>query len=138
MSQKPASKSWEDRARLFLKAEIARADITYEELANRLKAHDINENAASIANKLARGTSPRPSFSRAWLPLASRTSLLATSDSPLGDDFLLGLRRLSLPAFRFDPESLHLNFSQGKRKRERQHERCNARSNIYPVNNLLN
>jgi hypothetical protein len=56
MSQKPASKSWEDRARLFLKAEIARADITYEELANRLKAHDINENAASIANKLARGT----------------------------------------------------------------------------------
>jgi hypothetical protein len=41
---------------LFLKAEIKRADITYEELANRLKEHGIEENAASIANKLSRGT----------------------------------------------------------------------------------
>jgi hypothetical protein len=49
-------KSWEDRARLFLKAEIKRADITYEELAERLKEHGITENAASIANKLSRGT----------------------------------------------------------------------------------
>ena len=49
-------KSWEDRARLFLKAEIKRADITYEELAERLKTHGHNENAASIANKLSRGT----------------------------------------------------------------------------------
>lgn len=47
---------WEDRARLFLKAEIKRADITYEELAARLAAHGLKENAASIANKLARGT----------------------------------------------------------------------------------
>ena len=49
-------KSWEDRARLFLKAEIKRADITYEELAKRLKPHGHTENAASIANKLSRGT----------------------------------------------------------------------------------
>jgi 3-mercaptopyruvate sulfurtransferase SseA len=49
-------KSWEDRARLFLKAEIKRADMTYEELAKRLKEHGIEENAASIANKLSRGT----------------------------------------------------------------------------------
>jgi hypothetical protein len=42
--------------RLLLKAEIKRADITYEELAARLKEHGINENAASLANKLARGT----------------------------------------------------------------------------------
>jgi len=49
-------RSWEDRARLFLKAEIKRSDITYEELAKRLEGHGIKENAASIANKLARGT----------------------------------------------------------------------------------
>jgi len=49
-------RTWEDRARLFLKAEIKRADITYEELATRLERHGIKENAASIANKLARGT----------------------------------------------------------------------------------
>lgn len=46
----------EDRTRRFLKAEITRADITYEELASRLKKHGFNENASSIANKLARGT----------------------------------------------------------------------------------
>jgi hypothetical protein len=49
-------KSWEDRARLYLKAEIKRADVTYEELARRLEAHGIKENGPSIANKLARGT----------------------------------------------------------------------------------
>jgi hypothetical protein len=51
-----AAKSWEDRARLFLKAEIKRADVTYEELAKRLEAHGLKENGASIANKLVRGT----------------------------------------------------------------------------------
>jgi len=50
------AKSWEDRARLYLKGEIKRADVTYEELAARLKKHGFQENAASIANKLARGT----------------------------------------------------------------------------------
>ena len=43
-------------ARLFLKAELKRADVTYEELAKRLKEHGMTENAASIANKLSRGT----------------------------------------------------------------------------------
>jgi len=56
MTIKSKAKSWEDRARLFLKAEIKRADVTYEELAERLKAHSFSENAASIANKLSRGT----------------------------------------------------------------------------------
>ncbi len=56
MSGKAKAESWEDRARLFLKAEIKRANITYEELATRLKPHGVSENAASIANKLARGT----------------------------------------------------------------------------------
>jgi hypothetical protein len=56
MNAKAKAKSWEDRARLFLKAEIKRANITYEELATRLKPHGVTENAASIANKLARGT----------------------------------------------------------------------------------
>ncbi|MGO9719541.1 MAG: DUF6471 domain-containing protein [Methylocella sp.] len=47
--------------RLLLKAEIKRADISYEELAARLKEHGINESAASLANKLARGT-----FAATW------------------------------------------------------------------------
>jgi hypothetical protein len=56
MSPMAKVKSWEDRARLYLKAEIKRADITYEELAKRLKKHGLEETEASIANKLSRGT----------------------------------------------------------------------------------
>ena len=47
---------WADRARRFLKAELKRADVTYEELATLLKAHGLTETEASIANKLRRGT----------------------------------------------------------------------------------
>lgn len=61
MTEMARVKSWEDRARLFLKAEIKRADVTYEELAKRLEKHGFKENSASIANKLARGT-----FAATW------------------------------------------------------------------------
>lgn len=61
MGTKPKGKSWEDRARLYLKSEIAKADMTYEELAKRLEPHGFKENPASIANKLARGT-----FAATW------------------------------------------------------------------------
>lgn len=56
MAAKTEGKSWEDRVRLYLKVEIKRADISYDELAERLKKHGFSESAASIANKLARGT----------------------------------------------------------------------------------
>jgi Domain of unknown function (DUF6471) len=45
-----------ERAARFLKAELKRADVTYEELAARLKAHGLNETRDSIAAKLKRGT----------------------------------------------------------------------------------
>jgi hypothetical protein len=45
-----------ERAARFLKAELKRADVTYEELAMRLKAHGLNETRDSIAAKLKRGT----------------------------------------------------------------------------------
>ncbi len=45
-----------DRARRFLKAELKRTEVTYEELARRLKEHGLEETEASIANKLSRGT----------------------------------------------------------------------------------
>ena len=53
--------SWEDRAKRFLKAELARADIGYRELAERLKKHGLDETEASIANRLAGGRSRRRS-----------------------------------------------------------------------------
>jgi hypothetical protein len=48
--------SWEERAKRFLKAELKRADVSYKELADRLKEHGFEETEASIANKLSRGT----------------------------------------------------------------------------------
>ena len=65
----PKEGTWEDRAKRFLKAELKRADVTYEELAKRLKKHGLEETEASIANKLARGTFPATFF------LASVTAL---------------------------------------------------------------
>jgi hypothetical protein len=53
---------WSERAARHLKAELKRADVTYEELAKRLKKHGFNETKASIANKLARATVPAAFF----------------------------------------------------------------------------
>ena len=53
---------WAERAARHLKAELKRADVTYEELADRLKKHGFHETKASIANKLARATVPAAFF----------------------------------------------------------------------------
>jgi Domain of unknown function (DUF6471) len=48
-----------ERASRFLKAELKRADVTYEELAKRLKKHGLpDETQDSIKSKLKRGTFP--------------------------------------------------------------------------------
>jgi hypothetical protein len=50
-------REWADRAKRLVKAELKRADVTYEELARRLREeHGLDETAASIGNKLSRGT----------------------------------------------------------------------------------
>lgn len=47
---------WGQRASAFLKAEMKKAEVTYVELAKRLKKHGFKETEASITNKLKRGT----------------------------------------------------------------------------------
>jgi Domain of unknown function (DUF6471) len=50
-------REWADRAKRLVKAELKRADVTYEELARRLREdHGLEETAASVGNKLSRGT----------------------------------------------------------------------------------
>ena len=51
-----AEKELAERAARYLKAELKRADVTYDELADRLKQYGFEETRASIANKLARAT----------------------------------------------------------------------------------
>ena len=52
----PKQPSWEERAKRFLKAELKRADVSYRDLAERLKKHGLEETEASVASKLSRGT----------------------------------------------------------------------------------
>ena len=49
---------WADRARRFLKAELKRAEVTYEELARRLTAIGIHETKGSVTVKVNRGAYP--------------------------------------------------------------------------------
>jgi hypothetical protein len=49
-------KEWADRARRYVKAELKRAEVSYAELARRLKEHGLEETEASITAKLNRGT----------------------------------------------------------------------------------
>jgi hypothetical protein len=51
-----------ERAARFVKAELKRADVTYEQLAERLKEHGLLETRDSIAAKLRRGTFPATFF----------------------------------------------------------------------------
>jgi hypothetical protein len=53
---------WARRASLFLKAELKKAEVTYTELAKRLKKHGFRESEASITMKLKRGTFPATFF----------------------------------------------------------------------------
>ena len=55
-------KEWAERAAAFLKHKLRECDVTYVELAKRLKKHGFkSETEASITNKLARGT-----FAATW------------------------------------------------------------------------
>jgi hypothetical protein len=47
-----------ERAARFIKAELKRAGVTYDELAERLKEHGLSETRHSITAKLKRGTFP--------------------------------------------------------------------------------
>jgi hypothetical protein len=54
MSVAEVEREWAERTQRFVKAELKRADVTYEELANRLKALGLHETKVSIASKLSR------------------------------------------------------------------------------------
>jgi hypothetical protein len=57
-----SEEEWAERAAAFLKHKLKETEVTYEELAKRLKKHGMNETKASITNKLARGTFPATFF----------------------------------------------------------------------------
>ncbi len=46
---------WNERASRYLKAELKRQGVTYDDLATRLNAIGFQETKASISNKISRG-----------------------------------------------------------------------------------
>ena len=56
MNLASTEREWANRARRFAKAELKRAEVSYAELAWRLKEHGLEETEASITAKLNRGT----------------------------------------------------------------------------------
>ena len=56
MAHARTEQEWAERAARHLKAELKRADVTYDELAKRLGKYGFGETKASIANKLTRAT----------------------------------------------------------------------------------
>jgi 3-mercaptopyruvate sulfurtransferase SseA len=49
------NRDWQDRVKRLLKAELTRRDISYRELAERLRAIGVDENERNISNKISRG-----------------------------------------------------------------------------------
>lgn len=62
MSVTEAEKELRKRASRFLKGEMKRAGVTYDQLIDRLAAIGFHETKASIANMLGRGTFPTTFF----------------------------------------------------------------------------
>lgn len=73
MAHAKSEKEWAQRTARHLKAELKRADVTYDRLAEQLREHGFEETKASIANKLARATMSAHFF------LASLTALGKTT-----------------------------------------------------------
>jgi len=62
MAMVSSEREWAERASAFLKHKLRESEVTYAELAKRLKKHGFkSETEASITNKLARGT-----FAATW------------------------------------------------------------------------
>jgi hypothetical protein len=58
-----SEEEWAERAAAFLKHKLRDCEVTYVELAKRLKKHGFkDETEASVTNKLARGTFPATWF----------------------------------------------------------------------------
>jgi hypothetical protein len=56
MAAKAKGKDWQAKVKGLLKAELARRDLSYADLADKLSAIGINDNERNIANKIARGS----------------------------------------------------------------------------------
>ena len=72
----PVAKSeanWSERTRAYLKSKVRSADMTYGELAEKMEKLGFEETAASVANKLMRGTFSATFFLAALTAIGCKT-----------------------------------------------------------------
>jgi hypothetical protein len=63
MAKAFSEEEWAERAAAFLKHKLKDCEVTYAELAKRLKKHGFkDETESSVTNKLSRGTFPATWF----------------------------------------------------------------------------
>lgn len=67
---------WANRARRYLKAELKRAEVTYEELARRLHEMGIKETKGSVTVKVNRGAFPAWFFFATMKAIGRQTVIL--------------------------------------------------------------
>jgi virulence-associated protein VapD len=56
MAYAKTEREWAERAARHIKAELKRSEMTYDDLAAKMKRHGFDESKASIASKLSRAT----------------------------------------------------------------------------------
>jgi len=56
MAYAKTEREWAERAARHVKAELKRAEMTYDDLADKMKRHGFKETKSSIASKLSRAT----------------------------------------------------------------------------------
>jgi hypothetical protein len=56
MAAKAKSRDWQAKVKGLLKAELKRRNLSYADLAEKLKAVGVDDNERNISNKISRGT----------------------------------------------------------------------------------
>ena len=66
-------KEWQDRVRGMLRAELARRNLNYVDLAERLRSVGITETPKNLSNKIARGMFTAAFFMQCMAAIGCRT-----------------------------------------------------------------
>jgi hypothetical protein len=77
MGYAKSEREWAERAARHVKAELKRAELTYDDLADRMKKCGFKETKASIASKLSRATMSAHFFLAALVAMGREEVALA-------------------------------------------------------------
>lgn len=73
-------RDWQARVKGLLKAELKRRNLSYADLADKLKAVGVKDNERNISNKIARGTFTAIFFFQCMEAIGARTIHLEDSE----------------------------------------------------------